>query len=86
MQAVDITNAVFEGTGTVLAWLNVFRLMRDKSVRGTNWWATGFWATWGVWNVVFYALTGLYVSLVATAGLSLAYMVWVVLAYRYARS
>lgn len=85
MQAVDAVNAVFEGTGTVLAWLNVRRLMRDRSVRGVNWQATIFWAAWGVWNILFYIATGLFISLVATSGLTLAYLVWIVLAWKYSK-
>lgn len=69
----------------MLAWANVFRIMRDKSVRGTHWQSMIFWSVWGWWNIAYYATIGHWLSLTATSGLVLANCVWVVLAYKYSQ-
>lgn len=54
MNPLDAGNALFEGVGAVLIWLNVGALWHDRVVRGVNPWVTVFWASWGAWNSAVY--------------------------------
>ncbi len=69
----------------MLQWLNVLRLSKEKKVAGVDWRVTAFFALWGVWNVYFYQALATPASSFGAAFLTLANIVWVVLAVRYSR-
>lgn len=51
----DLINGGFEAAGgLVILLLNIRCTHRDKAVKGINPWATGFFASWGLWNLFFY--------------------------------
>ena len=50
----DIINGVFETLGGFFLMLGVFKLHKDKLVKGVSWLATSFFAVWGMWNLYFY--------------------------------
>lgn len=68
---LDLGNALFEGVGAILIWLNVRALWRDRVVRGVNPWVTVFWTAWGAWNAAVY-YPGLEQPLSWAAGTALA--------------
>ena len=83
--AFDIINALFEVLGSVAAWTNVSRLMRDKEVRGVYWPTVLFFSVWGFWNLLYYPSLGQIWSAVAGAVLALGNTMWVLLAISYLR-
>ena len=86
MDWADATNATFELLGGVLNWKNVFRLLRDKQIRGVYWPAWACFAVWGWWNVFYYGPhLGQWLSWWAGLFIVTANTVWVLLAIKYRR-
>lgn len=84
MSKADLANAVFEGGGAILTWLNVFKLRRDREVKGVDWRVTAFWSAWGLWNCFYYPMLGQTASAYAGVVLCVGNCVWVYLAaWRY---
>lgn len=83
MEALDAGNALFEGAGAILSWLNVARLCKDRQVKGVDWRVTAFWGAWGVWNVYYYPMLEQWMSACAGVVLCAANVVWVILAVRW---
>lgn len=50
----DTINGAFELVGGWFTWNSALRLYRDKEVKGVYWPMFIFFASWGVWNLVFY--------------------------------
>jgi len=86
MQLLDIGNAVFEGGGATLVWLNVSRLRRDREIKGIDWRVQAFWAAWGVWNVFYYPQLDQWLSAAAGLVLVTGNLVWCALAVRILRA
>lgn len=42
MTTTDIINGIFESFSSVICWLNVVKLVKDKEVRGISWLAQVF--------------------------------------------
>lgn len=83
MTTPDVINGCFEGVGSILIWLNVFRLAQDKTVKGSNWWVMIFFASWAVFNLYFYPHLGQEWSFLGGLSMFVAEFVWVVMAYYY---
>ena len=84
MSWIDQVNGlVFEALGALLAWRNVARIRRDKTVQGIDWRISCFWAGWGWWNVFYYHAVGHAISLVAGAVLAAANTCWCAHAWWY---
>ena len=49
----DVINGLFEFGGSIVLWLNVLRILRDKKTRGVTGAATFFFAAWGYWNMYY---------------------------------
>jgi len=80
MSLLDAGNALFEGIGAVVIWLNVAALWRDQVVRGVNPWVTVFWTAWGAWNAaVYYPSLEQPMSWAAGACLALGSLAWLCL-------
>lgn len=80
----DLANAVFEAVSAVLVWQNVRTLRQHRLIRGVDWRVQGFFAAWGIFNVVFYGpVLGLWASWAAGLVLCAGNLTWVALAIRY---
>jgi hypothetical protein len=84
MNTPDLINGLFEAGGALLSWLNVKRLLRDRTVQGVYWPITGFWSLWGAWNIFFYSHLACWASFAGGLALVIGNTVWVVLAAYYA--
>lgn len=78
----DLINGAFELTGGVVCWLNVLRLLRDRSVRGVDWRVSAFFFAWGIWNLAYYPTLHQWASFAGGVALVIANTTWVVLALR----
>jgi hypothetical protein len=85
MASSDTINALYEGIGSVLVWLNVRALQRDKQVKGLHWGPPIFFTTWGYWNMFYYPSLHQNWSAIAAASLAIANTVWVLLSWYYVR-
>ncbi|HUT57190.1 MAG TPA: hypothetical protein VNA25_04880 [Phycisphaerae bacterium] len=79
----DRINAFFEFGGGALLLMNVWRLYRDKSLRGVCITPTAFFTLWGYWNLYYYHALGQWWSWVAGMVVAAVNTAWVVLALRY---
>lgn len=73
----DVINALFEFFGGCFLWWNVRQLYRDKQIKGVSVIATAFFASWGLWNCIFYPSVGAYWSFIAGINVVIANSVWV---------
>ena len=80
----DLVNGLFELVGSVLVWINVYKLYQDKEVKGVYWPITFFWGAWGLWNLYYYPFLDQWLSFVGGLIMAVGNTAWVVLAYYYA--
>lgn len=77
----DILNAAFEAIGAAFLVADCRALARDKQLRGVYWPGRVFWASWGVWNVVYYPAIGQVWSFLAGLPVLVANVAWCLLAW-----
>ena len=76
MNHADIINGAFEAFGGALLWLNVYRLWRDKEIKGVSPIPTAFFMLWGYWNLYFYPFYSAWLSFVGGLVIVSANTVW----------
>ena len=79
----DTLNGCFEAIGGLCIWLNVRRLMRDKSVRGVDWRVTGFFWAWGIFNLWYYPSLHQWASFTGGLLIVAGNFAWLGLAIKY---
>lgn len=79
----DIVNGVFETGGAILNWINVYRLYKDKSVKGVYWPAWAFFAVWGLWNLNYYPALNQWFSFAGGVIMVTANITWTIMAAYY---
>lgn len=85
MQWPDIINGMLETIGSGMLALSVWKLHKDKVVRGVHWFATAFFASWGYWNLFYYPHLDQWFSFYGGAALVFVNTVWLIqmLYYNY---
>lgn len=86
MVSPDILNGLFEFGGSLMIWLNVRALMRDRQVRGVCWPVTAFFWSWGLWNLYYYPSLHQWASFAGGACICAANCAWLILAVKYRRA
>ena len=82
----DLLNRCFEAAGGfVILLLNIRCTLRDMIVRGVNPWATGFFASWGFWNLFFYPALGQWWSFAGGVFLVSMNFIWFGQLFYYSR-
>lgn len=84
MQVADLVNGVFEAAGGLMCWLNVQKIMKDKSVVGVYWPVQAFFSAWGIWNLYYYPALGQWASFWGGVFLVAGNSTWTFLAAHYA--
>lgn len=79
----DWINGSFELLGALLIWRNVRQLLRDTCIRGVDWRVTGFFAAWGLWNLLYYSTLDQWASFAGGIVLTVGNLTWVALAWKY---
>lgn len=79
----DMINAIFEVGGGYFSWGNVYKLYKDKIVRGVYWPMWIFLSAWGLWNLYYYPSVGHDYSFWAGIFLVSANIAWLGLAIKY---
>jgi hypothetical protein len=85
MEWPDMVNGAFEALGGAFLFLNVLRVIKDKSIKGISVVPTVFFSIWGLWNLAYYPLLGQWLSFIGGTTVVIANTVWVVLAIYYGR-
>ncbi len=73
----DLINGCFEAFAGGFAFLNIRKLYKDKQVKGVSLLSVIFFSVWGVWNVIFYPLNGLWISFVGGLVVVILNIIWV---------
>ena len=81
----DLINGSFEALGSILLWKNVWRLHRDKQIRGVNISPVAFFFAWGCWNLAYYPYLNQWFSFLGGISVMVANGVWVCQAVYYSR-
>jgi len=72
----DAINALFQVLGAFIVLLNVYRVYRDKIVRGVDWRVTAFFVAWGLWNMYYWPHLGQWLSFWAGVAMTLSNLVY----------
>ena len=64
-QHYDVINAVLNIGGVIAISTSIYRVLRDKMVRGVHWGMLLFFISWSSWNLVLYSHVGLWYSVLA---------------------
>ena len=86
MQIPDLINGSFECFGGTLLCINIYRLLRDKQVRGISLIPVIFFTLWGYWNLFYYPHLNQWVSFFGGILVVLANTMWVLMAIYYKRN
>ena len=81
----DTVNGSYECLGGLLVWLNVYRLYKDKIVRGITLTTAGFFATWSWWNLYYYPHLNQWISFIGGLNIGAANLVWILMAIHYTK-
>jgi hypothetical protein len=76
MTLPDIVNGCFELSGGYFVGMSIFKLHREKIVRGVAWQGVAFFSTWGLWNLYFYPSLGQWASFIGGVSIAAANAVW----------
>jgi len=79
----DLINGAFELLGGIVLWQNVRRIRQDRKLAGVDWRVTGFFTSWGFWNLWYYPSLHQWASF--TGGLLIVFsnFVWLYYAVKY---
>lgn len=86
MNLPDLGNGTFELVGGLLNWMNVYRLYKDKALRGVHYLPAMFFTAWGYWNCFYYPHLHQWFSFTGGLVIVLANSAWVYLALKYRKN
>jgi hypothetical protein len=81
----DLINGLFEVVGSLMIWLNVRQIYRDKEIKGVHVAPTAFFFTWGLWNLYYYPHLNQWLSFAGGISIAIANGFWVGLMIYYGR-
>lgn len=76
MNIPDLTNALFETGGSIVLWLNVRQIRRDKIPKGVHVAPFVFFTVWGFWNLYYYPHLGQWLSFFGGINVPIANATW----------
>lgn len=81
----DVVNGSFELFASGFVSVSIFKLYKEKLVRGVSCWTTGFFACWGVWNLYYYPYLEQWFSFICGVSVVLANAMWLFMLVYYLR-
>lgn len=72
----DTINGMLELGGGLFILLSVFKLHREKKVRGVSWLHVSYFAAWGYWNLLYYPHLGQWLSFAGSLAVVLVNTFW----------
>ena len=85
IQWPDAVNGCYELLGAPFITLSIIKLYKDKVVRGVNWMAVAFFASWGIWNLFYYPHLGQWCSFTGGLAIVTANGIWLWMMMYYIR-
>lgn len=79
----DIINGSFELIAGLLSLINIFRLIKDKQVKGVSWMPTSFFTLWGAWNLYYYPSINQPFSFIGGLSIFATNVIWISLVFYY---
>lgn len=86
MDYPDFINGLFELVGSVVVFVNIRRIKKDKKVRGVYWPVWAFYSVWGFWNLYYYPSLDQWYSLAAGILIVTGNTWWFLLALKYRKN
>ena len=83
MDTNDLINGLFESGGSIVIWLNVLKLYKDRVVKGVYYPIWIFYSWWGLWNLYYYPSLGQWISFTAGLAIVAGNIVWSIMAFYY---
>lgn len=81
----DLINGIFEFGGSILTWMNVVAVKRDKGYAGVRPSIVTFFLLWGLWNLFYYPYLRQIWSFVGGVSIVLANCAWIWMMLYYGR-
>lgn len=72
----DFLNGSFELAGGLFILLSIFKLRREKRVRGVSYVHVGYFTAWGYWNIYYYPYLDQWMSFIGGLSIVLINTVW----------
>ncbi len=85
MQWFDIVNGCYELFTAPFIGISIFKLYKEKKVKGVSWLHVGFIASWGYWNLFYYPRLGQWASFFGGLAIVLANTIWLTMMIYYNR-
>lgn len=76
MTPQDFINGSFEVCGGFFILLSIYKLHKEKKVRGVHWAPVLFFTAWGIWNIYYYPHLGQWISFLGGLFIALMNMTW----------
>jgi hypothetical protein len=73
---MDVINGIFEMCGALFIAPSIFKLHREKEVKGVSWVHASFFTAWGYWNLFYYPSLGQWLSFSGGVALVLTNTLW----------
>ena len=81
----DVVNACLNIGGAIAISTSIYRVLRDKMVRGVHWGMLIFFISWSCWNLLLYTHVGLWYSFLAGILMVLTEAAYLILLIFYSR-
>ena len=81
----DLYNGLFELGSGLLSSINIYRLYRDRVLRGVSILPTIFFSCWGLWNLYFYRVNDAPYSFYGGCVITIVNVIWLSQIWYYSR-
>lgn len=81
----DVINGLFEFVGSVLVWMNAYRVYTDRGYAGIYPPTVVMFWLWGLWNLFYYPHLGQWWSFAGGCSIVAANTIWFILMRQYGR-
>ena len=81
MDANDLINGLFESGGSIIIWINIFKLYKDREVKGVYYPLWIFYSLWGLWNLYYYPSLNQQISFIAGITIVAGNIIWSTMAF-----
>jgi hypothetical protein len=79
----DLINGLFEGIGGILNTITIYRVVKDKGIKGVSTIPTIFFILWGIWNLYYYPSLNQPYSFIGGILIVITNIIWVALVIKY---